>query len=67
VVGKILLGPIIDKHHEHLHDAKWFEKLSTVTLVLAIAAIGIAPLWLSDTILVSLKPVIAKLAMAIPF
>ncbi|HZL09592.1 MAG TPA: NADH-quinone oxidoreductase subunit M [Prolixibacteraceae bacterium] len=67
VVGKILLGPIIDKHHEQLHDAKWFEKLSTVTLVLAIATIGIAPLWLSDTILASLKPVIAKLAMAIPF
>ncbi|MDP2336657.1 MAG: NADH-quinone oxidoreductase subunit M [Bacteroidota bacterium] len=67
VVGKILLGPIIDKHHEHLPDAKWFEKLSTVTLVLAIAAIGIAPLWLSDTIIASLKPVMAKLAMVIPF
>jgi len=45
VVGMILLGPIKDKHHEHLKDAKWFEKLSTVTLVLAVAAIGIAPFW----------------------
>jgi len=67
VVGKILLGPIIDEHHKHLTDAKWFEKLSTVTLVLAVAAIGIAPLWLSDTILASLKPIVDKLAMVMPF
>ena len=67
VVGMILLGPIKDKHHEHLKDAKWFEKLSTVTLVLAVAAIGIAPLWLSETIIASLKPIVDKLAMAIPF
>ncbi|MFA5328306.1 MAG: NADH-quinone oxidoreductase subunit M [Prolixibacteraceae bacterium] len=64
VVGKILLGPIIDEHHEHLQDAKWFERLSTVTLVLAVAAIGIAPLWLSDTIIASLKPIVERLAMA---
>lgn len=67
VVGKILLGPITDSHHEHLTDAKWFEKLSTVTLVLAVAAIGIAPLWLSDVIMNSLKPIVDKLAMVIPF
>jgi NADH-quinone oxidoreductase subunit M len=63
----MLLGPIKDPHHEHLEDAKWFEKLSTVTLVLAIAAIGIFPLWLSDTILDSLKPIVEKLASAMPF
>ncbi|MBL7973135.1 MAG: NADH-quinone oxidoreductase subunit M, partial [Prolixibacteraceae bacterium] len=67
VVGMILLGPIKDSHHEHLTDAKWYEKLSTVTLVLAVAAIGIAPLWLSDVILESLKPIVDKLAMALPF
>src|SRR5512133_494860 len=50
VVGIILLGPLKDQHHAHLEDAKWYEKLSTVTLVLSVAAIGIAPLWLSDTI-----------------
>lgn len=66
VVGMILLGPIKDKHHEHLKDAKWFEKLSTVTLVLAVAAIGIAPLWLSETIIASLKPIVDKLAMIAP-
>ena len=67
VVGFLLLGPIKDEHHEHITDAKWFEKTSTITLVLAIAAIGIAPLWLSDTIIESLKPIVDKLAMAMPF
>ncbi|OFX62751.1 MAG: NADH dehydrogenase [Bacteroidetes bacterium GWB2_41_8] len=66
VVGMILLGPLKDQHHAHLQDAKWFEKLSTVTLVLAVAAIGIAPLWLSDTIIASLKPIIDKLALMAP-
>jgi NADH-quinone oxidoreductase subunit M len=50
-----------------LEDAKWYEKLSTVTLVLSVAAIGIAPLWLSDTIVASLKPIVARLAVVIPF
>ncbi|MBC8006138.1 MAG: NADH-quinone oxidoreductase subunit M [Verrucomicrobia bacterium] len=67
VVGIILLGPLKDEHHAHLTDAKWYEKLSTVTLVLAVAAIGIAPLWLSDTIIASLKPIVAKLALVNPF
>ena len=67
VVGIILLGPLKDQHHAHLEDAKWFEKLSTVTLVIAVAAIGIAPLWLSDTITASLKPIVTRLAMVIPF
>ena len=67
VVGILLLGPLKDQHHAELTDAKWYEKLSTVTLVLAVAAIGIAPLWLSDTIVASLKPIVARLAMVIPF
>lgn len=67
VVGLMLLGPIKDPHHEHLEDAKWFEKLSTITLVVSVAAIGIAPLWLSNMILSSLKPIVDKLATAIPF
>ncbi len=63
VVGILLLGPIKNDHFLHLPDAKWHEKLSTVTLVLAIAAIGIAPLWLSDMINVSLGPIVNKIAM----
>lgn len=62
VVGILLLGPIKDDHFLHLEDAKWFERLSTVTLVLAIAAIGMAPLWLSDMINVSLVPIMEKIS-----
>lgn len=50
VVGILLLGPVKDKHFLELKDAQWFEKLSGVTLVLAIAIIGITPLWLSNLI-----------------
>ena len=64
VVGILLLGPIKDPHYDHLTDATWWERLSTITLVLAIAGIGIAPLWLSNTILESLKPIVEKLAVA---
>lgn len=64
VVGILLLGPIKDEHFLHLEDAKWHERLSTITLVLAIAAIGIAPLWLSDMINVSLEPIVNKISMA---
>ncbi|HLN74597.1 MAG: complex I subunit 4 family protein [Methylococcaceae bacterium] len=67
VVGIILLGPLKDEHHAHLEDAKWYEKLSTITLVVSVAAIGIAPLWLSDMITSSLGPIIARLATVIPF
>jgi NADH-quinone oxidoreductase subunit M len=62
VVGILLLGPIRNDHYLHLKDAVWYERLSTVTLVLAIAAIGIAPLWLSDMINGSLVPLVQKIA-----
>ena len=50
VVGKILFGPVQDKHHEELTDAVWHEKIATFGLIIAIAGIGIAPLWLSNMI-----------------
>ncbi len=61
VVGMLLFGPIKNDHFLHLKDAVWYERLSTVTLVLAIAAIGIAPLWLSNMINFSLAPIIDKI------
>jgi NADH-quinone oxidoreductase subunit M len=66
VVGALLFGPIKNDHFLHLDDAKWYEKLSTVTLILAIAAIGIAPFWLSTMIGDSLKPIIDQLTAIIP-
>jgi NADH-quinone oxidoreductase subunit M len=64
VVGILLLGPIKNDHYLHLDDAKWYERLSTITLVVAIAAIGIAPLWLSNMINVSLVPIVNKISLA---
>lgn len=57
VVGIMLLGPVRHEEHLKLTDATWFERVSTITLVVAIAGIGILPLWLSDTIQRSLGPI----------
>jgi NADH-quinone oxidoreductase subunit M len=61
VVGILLFGPIKNDHFLHLDDAKWYERLSTVTLIVSVAAIGLAPLWLSDMIGYSLIPMVEKL------
>jgi NADH-quinone oxidoreductase subunit M len=62
VVGILLLGPIKNDHYLHLSDAVWYERISTITLVIAISAIGMAPLWLSNMINFSLAPIIQKLS-----
>lgn len=67
VVAILLLGPTTNEHHEHLPDAKWFEKVSAVTLIIAVAAIGIAPLWLSNMIGTSLQPIVNKIIALNPF
>jgi NADH-quinone oxidoreductase subunit M len=67
VVAILLLGPVKDPHFEHLADAKWFEKLSAVTLITAVAGIGLAPLWLSTMIGKSLMPIVHKLIALNPF
>jgi NADH-quinone oxidoreductase subunit M len=61
VVGLLLLGPVKNEHFLHLDDAKWYERLSAGTLVVAITAIGIAPLWLSNLINDSLGPYVLRL------
>jgi len=43
VVGKLLLGPVQDEHHLQLTDATWWERTSTVTLIICVAAIGCFP------------------------
>jgi NADH-quinone oxidoreductase subunit M len=67
VIGIMLLGTIKDPHHEVLTDAKWHERLSTISLTIGIVAIGIAPLWLSNMIMNSLGPLLDKLAMVYKF
>ncbi|HLN55955.1 MAG TPA: NADH-quinone oxidoreductase subunit M [Bacteroidales bacterium] len=67
VVAILLLGPTKDPHFEHLPDAKWFEKISVVTLITAVAGIGLAPLWLSTMIGKSLQPIVEKIIAINPF
>ena len=61
VVGKILLGPVFDKHHEELTDAVWYEKIATVTLIVFIAFIGLVPFFSSAIISDSLTSIIGRL------
>jgi NADH-quinone oxidoreductase subunit M len=60
-IAILLLGPTTDPHHDHLPDARWFEKISVVTLIVSVAAIGLAPFYLSSMIGTSLQPVIEKI------
>ncbi len=60
VVGKLLLGPVYDKHHEELTDATWWERTSTVTLILCVAAIGCFPNFFANLIRTTFSPEIFK-------
>ncbi len=65
VVGILLLGPIKDEHYHRLGDARWYEKLSAGSLVVCIAGIGLAPLWLANVIVGSLGPYVERLTQAV--
>jgi NADH-quinone oxidoreductase subunit M len=67
VIAILLLGPTTNEHHEHLTDAKWYEKVSVVTLISSVAAIGLAPFRLSSMIGVSLHPIVQKILAISPF
>lgn len=43
VVGKLLFGPVVNEHHRELTDATWWERTSTATLIICVAAIGCFP------------------------
>jgi NADH-quinone oxidoreductase subunit M len=66
VVAILLLGPTTNEHYDHLKDAKWFEKVSAVTLIGSVA-IGLAPYWLSSMIGTSLQPIVDKILALNPF
>ncbi|NNC96067.1 MAG: NADH-quinone oxidoreductase subunit M [Chitinophagales bacterium] len=61
VVGAMLMGPFKNEEHENIKDSSWFERISVVSLIIAIVAMGVAPLWLSDMTWESLTPIIDKL------
>lgn len=65
VVGKLLLGPVQNKHHLALTDGVWYERLSTVTLIVCIVIIGCFPNWISETIQQSFAPIVDVVKAAI--
>jgi NADH-quinone oxidoreductase subunit M len=67
VIAILLLGPERNEHYGHFGDAKWFEKISAVTLIAFVAAIGLAPFWLSSMIGTSMQPIIDKILAVNPF
>ncbi len=67
VVGALLFGPIKNEHFNHLEDGTWFERVSTITLITAVAAVGIAPYWLSTMIGTSMQPIVDKILAVNPF
>jgi NADH-quinone oxidoreductase subunit M len=66
VVGTLLLGKIKNEAFETITDAKWYDKVSVITLIFGITFIGMAPLWLSDMITGGLGPIVQKLLAAAP-
>ncbi|MCC8119289.1 MAG: NADH-quinone oxidoreductase subunit M [Bacteroidales bacterium] len=56
VVGKLLFGPVQDDHHRQLTDAVWWERLSTVTLIVCVAGIGCFPNFFVDLIKTTFSP-----------
>ncbi|MDR1226935.1 MAG: NADH-quinone oxidoreductase subunit M [Prevotellaceae bacterium] len=65
VVGKILYGPAVNSEHLQLTDATWYEKISLITLIIAILGVGCLPFWLSGLANESLAPIIDRLAATI--
>lgn len=62
-VGKILYGPVVNQDHVKLTDAAWYEKVSVVVLIVAIAAMGMFPSGVSDVIGDSVAPIVEKIAI----
>ncbi len=49
-VGSSVMGPIKNEAFRNFGDATWNEKLASVTLIICIFAIGIAPFWLFNLV-----------------
>lgn len=61
VIAILLLGPSTNEHYDHLRDARWYEKVSVVTLITFIAIIGMAPFLLTSLLSTGIQPIIDKI------
>jgi NADH-quinone oxidoreductase subunit M len=60
VVGKILYGSVADKQFFTLTDATWDERVAVVVLIICVAALGLAPMWVSHMIGDSVLPIVSS-------
>ena len=60
LVGKILYGTCTNKHHLTLTDATWDERTAVIILIVCVAGLGLAPLWISNMIGESVLPLITS-------
>ncbi len=58
LVGKILYGTCTNEHHLQLTDATWDERFAVVCLIIAVAGLGMAPLWISNMITDGVVPIV---------
>ena len=65
VVGKLLYGAVQNEHHRSLTDADATERISTATLIIAVAIIGCFPNFFIDIIRDSFNPVVDALNSAL--
>lgn len=61
LVGRMLMGEVESEKYLDFPKAAWHERLATVTLLLFIVLMGMAPLWLSDMIIDGLEPIMFRL------
>lgn len=59
LVGKILYGTCTNKHHLALTDATWDERTAVIILIVCVASLGLAPLWISNMIGDSVLPLVS--------
>ena len=50
VVGRILYGEPENEEHMKLTDATWDERFTVICLIVCVAGLGIAPMWVSNLI-----------------
>ena len=58
MVGKILFGTCTDEHHLQLTDAKPIERFPVIVLICCIAAIGLAPFFVSNLVTGGVTPIV---------
>ena len=61
VVGKLLFGPVQNEAHRKLDDAHWYERFSTVTLMIAIAILGCFPDMAVGILRDSFEPIVSHI------